>query len=166
MIDFSSQVNQFNDRLLSCSSRIAARSVKGQSFPTLIDKGNCLLGYSSHFERGQIQIPLWVALPTKPRKEGKGALGKAKSRQKQKSLVVFNSEGDFTNGISISFRARSGTHWEQTPLVAVTPYLIPSGRRKDFRKAVSLCSKWILLCLCRNSDLGIPLTDCLPLHYD
>jgi len=55
------------------------------------------------------------------------------SQGKNKKLSRFQVWG-WTNGISISFRARSGTHWEQTPLVAVTPSF-PLGRRKDFLKA-------------------------------
>lgn len=66
-----------------------------------LPEGHCLLRYSSHFERGVPRYRTTISSPSRQRRQG--ALRKAKTfgKVKAKSLVVFNSEGDLTNGISI-----------------------------------------------------------------
>ncbi|MCD7471890.1 hypothetical protein HAX54_012669 [Datura stramonium] len=71
MIDFSSQVNQFNDRLLSCSSRIAARAghkrkrasneskileLRAYIEPTLPDRTAFVLEYQSSSSLGNERV--------------------------------------------------------------------------------------------------------------
>lgn len=81
--------------------------LKSKARVAFLPEAHCLL---SHFERGVPRYRTTMSSPS--RQEKKASWERLRLVSRQKSLVVFNTEGYFR--ISISLRAWGMSHWEQT----------------------------------------------------